>query len=104
MNSYLYYCSVTTLCLTSPDIPLVVLQITPSSSINNEGKTRITVSILIIAPLAIKLHITLMIPTLEYIATPIVAVKNPSALTIIEGIEAAAASIIAVRFSSPLSL
>ena len=42
-----------------------------------------------------------MMPIFEYIATPIVAVKNPSALTIIDGIEAAAAVLTASRLSSP---
>lgn len=54
---------------------------------------RITVNILIIAPRAIIVQRVLMMPIFEYIATPIVAVKNPSALTIIDGIEAAAAEI-----------
>ena len=62
---------------------------------------RITVNILIIAPRAIIVQRVLMMPIFEYIATPIVAVKNPSALTIIDGIEAAAAVLTASRLSSP---
>ena len=51
-----------------------------------------TVNMLIIAPRAMSPHTVLMIAISEYTATPTVAVKKPSALTIIDGMEVRAAS------------
>lgn len=56
--------------------PLLVLIINLSNIINNDGKTNITTIILMIAPLAIKLHNELIISILEYIPTPNVAAKK----------------------------
>jgi hypothetical protein len=46
-------------------MPTVVLQMTASSSMNIAGRTKITSSILIIAPLAISIHMELMISISE---------------------------------------
>lgn len=47
-------------------IPRVVLQMILSNNINNAGRTKMTRSILIIAPLAMSIHIELMISMSEY--------------------------------------
>ena len=46
-------------------IPRVVLQMILSNNINNAGRTKMTRSILIIAPLAMSIHIELMISMSE---------------------------------------
>ena len=51
------------------------------------GKIKITVNILITAPLAIRLHKDPMISTSEYKPTPNVAAKKPTALTMMEGMD-----------------
>ena len=87
-------------------MPIVVLQISLSNAINIDGRIKITVAILISAPLAIRMHIVLMTPMSEYSPTPNVAVKNPIALVIMEGIDIAVAVIIAslLFFSDILSV
>ena len=60
-------------------MPLVVLQIIRSNAISMDGSRKITVIILIIAPLAISEHMVLIRYTLEYFDTPNVEAKKPSA-------------------------
>ena len=67
--------------------PLLVLHMILSNSMNIDGSMNITTSILTIAPRAIRSQSELMISISEYIPTPNVAAKNPSALTIIDGID-----------------
>ena len=67
--------------------PLVVLQIILSKIRRSVGITNITTTILISAPLPIKLHIEEIISSLEYIPTPNVAANKQSPLTIIEDTE-----------------
>ena len=54
---------------------------------NIAGRKRITLNILIIAPLAMSAQSEPIISTSEYIATPTVAANSPIALTMIDGIE-----------------
>jgi hypothetical protein len=60
---------------------------TPSKSMNIAGKAKITSSMLITAPLAISMHIELIISMSEYKATPNVAAKSHIPDTMIEGID-----------------
>ena len=55
--------------------------ITLSNIINIEGRMKITLNILIIAPLAINVQSELIISILEYSPTPKVAAKKVRALT-----------------------
>ena len=71
---------------------MVVTPISLAQSINNAGSMNITHTILITAPLAISIHIELIISISEYTATPKVAAKSSSPLTIIDGIEVESAS------------
>ena len=64
--------------------PLLVFTITLSNTINIDGKTKITTTILIKAPLAIKIHRELIISIFDKNPTPIVAAKKLNALTIID--------------------
>jgi hypothetical protein len=48
-----------------PVIPIVVLQMTLSNSMNIAGSIKMTSSILMIAPLAISIHMELMISMSE---------------------------------------
>ena len=57
-----------------------------------------------IAPLAISSHIELIILIFEYMATPNVAAKKPSALTSIEGIDVASAVVIESCYDCPANL
>ena len=66
-----------------------------------DGNKKITVIILMIAPLAISAHIWLIKAILEYTDTPNVDVKNPSALTRMDGIDACTAISIASLFACP---
>ena len=61
----------------------------------------ITTNILIIAPRAINVHNEPIISTDAMQPTPNVAAKKPSALTIIDGIDAASAVCIASFLASP---
>ena len=79
----------------------VVLQIILSNTIKNAGKTVSTVTMLMIAPLAIKLHKEPIISIFEYIPTPNVAPKKHNALTIIDWIDVSKASSIAWCLSFP---
>jgi hypothetical protein len=72
-----------------------------SNSIKAAGNIKITQSILIIAPLAINIHIELMMSISEYTATPKVAANSPIALTTIDGIEAARAVVMESCLSQP---
>lgn len=64
-----------------------------SNTIKNEGRISITTNMLMMAPLAINMHKDEIISMLASIPTPNVAAKNPSALTIIEGIDVARAMV-----------
>ena len=68
-------------------IPFVVAQIGLSKIISADGRIKITVNILIIAPRAIRLQRAEIISMSEYSPTPNVAAKNPSADTITELME-----------------
>ena len=81
---------------------MVVTPISLSQSINNAGSMNITHNILITAPLAISIHIELIISISEYRATPNVAAKSPIALTITDGMEVESAVITDSRLSFPL--
>lgn len=67
--------------------PIVVLHINLSNSINIDGKIKITVNMLIIAPRDINIQRDEIISIFEYNPTPTVAAKNPKALTIIDFID-----------------
>ena len=58
--------------------------ITLSNTMNIDGNTKITTIILIIAPLAIRIHSELIMSIFEYSPTPIVAAKKLNALTMID--------------------
>lgn len=58
-----------------------------SNNINIAGSMHITEIILIIAPLAIRVHNELIMSMLEYTPTPNVAPKKLNALAIIDGID-----------------
>ena len=84
--------------------PKLVAQISLSNAMNMDGRTKITTSILISAPLAIKLHKELIISMFEYRPTPKVAAKNPKALTKTDWMDLDKASVTASLFSIPLYL
>ena len=68
-------------------MPFVVLQISLSHTNKKAGNTVITTTILMMAPLDIKLHKEPIISILEYIPTPKVAPKKHSPLVTMELIE-----------------
>ena len=82
-------------------MPLVVLQIIRSNAISMDGSRKITVIILIIAPLAISEHMVLIKYTLEYFDTPKVDAKKPSALVMMDGIDVRTAISMDSRLLSP---
>ena len=82
----------------------VVLQIILSKTYKNAGNIITTVNILIIAPLAIKVHNEPIISNLEYAPTPNVAPKKQSPLTNIELIDVPSANSIASFLFFPFIL
>ena len=68
---------------------------------SSAGRKNTTQNILTIAPLAISMHIELMISMSEYTATPKVAAKSPSPLTIIDGIDVESAVLTASVLPRP---
>lgn len=66
-----------------------------------DGSKKITVIILIIAPLAISEHMVLIKYTLEYFDTPKVDAKKPSALVMMDGIDVRTAISMDSRLLSP---
>ena len=83
------------------DPALLVFMIIPSNTIKKDGRTSITTNILMIAPLAINMQRDEIISILASIPTPNVAAKNPSAETMIEGIDVASAVVTLVFLSFP---
>lgn len=82
-------------------MPRVAARISPSQSMSIAGRMNITQSILTTAPLAISMHMELMMSILEYTATPNVAAKSPIPLTIMDGMELESAVATAVFLSRP---
>ena len=64
--------------------PLLVFTITLSNTINIDGRINTTTTILITAPLAIRIHRELIISIFEYKPTPTVAAKKLNALTMMD--------------------
>ena len=77
------------------------MHINLSNTSRNAGNTVTTVTILIIAPLDIRVHSELIISIFEYAPTPNVAPKKQSALTTIELIDVPSASDTASFLSFP---
>ena len=71
------------------------------NTMNIDGSTKITTIILLIPPLAIRIHSELIISIFEYNPTPTVAAKKLSALTMIDCADARCAVVIASYFSAP---
>ena len=63
-----------------------------SHSISIAGSINATISTLIIAPLAMSMHMELIMSISEYTATPKVAANRPQPLTIMEGRDTARAA------------
>jgi hypothetical protein len=76
-------------------MPAVVAQMTLSNSISRAGRTKMTDSILMIAPRAMSIHMELMMSRSEYTATPKVAANRPMPDTMMEGTEVARAVVTA---------
>lgn len=66
---------------------MVVVHMILSQSISHAGSITVTSIMLIIAPLAMSIHMELIISISEYTATPNVAANNPIPLTMMDGID-----------------